>query len=36
MRAIVPRGNLPKTPIDGIEAIGVGRVAEALEKARGQ
>jgi DNA repair protein RadA/Sms len=34
-RAIVPRANLPKAPIDGIEAIGVARVEEALEKARG-
>jgi DNA repair protein RadA/Sms len=34
-RAIVPRANLPKTPIEGIEAIGVARVEEALEKARG-
>jgi DNA repair protein RadA/Sms len=34
-QAIVPRANLPKTPLDGIQAIGVGRVEEALEKIRG-
>jgi DNA repair protein RadA/Sms len=34
-RAIVPRANLPKSPIEGVEAIGVARVEEALEKVRG-
>lgn len=34
-RAIVPRANLPKTALEGIEAVGVARVEEALEKARG-
>ncbi len=29
-RALIPRANLPKTPIDGIEAIGVDRVEEAI------
>ena len=27
--AVIPRANLPKTPIEGIEAIGVDRVEEA-------
>lgn len=30
-RAIVPRGNAPKSTIDGMEIIGVGRLVEALE-----
>ncbi|HEX6591259.1 MAG TPA: DNA repair protein RadA [Moraxellaceae bacterium] len=30
-RAIVPRGNAPKQPIDGMEVVAVGRLAEALE-----
>jgi DNA repair protein RadA/Sms len=33
--AIIPRANLPKTPIEGIEAIGVARVEEALAKVSG-
>ena len=33
-RAIVPRANLPKTPIDGMETIGVERVADAVAAAR--
>jgi DNA repair protein RadA/Sms len=34
-RALVPRANLPKSPIDGIEAIGVARIEEAIEQVRG-
>ena len=30
-RAIVPRANLPRTPIKGMEVIGVGKVKDALE-----
>ena len=30
-RAIVPKGNLPKEPIDGMECIGVKHLKEALE-----
>jgi DNA repair protein RadA/Sms len=30
-RAIIPRANLPKTPIEGIEASGVDRIEEAIE-----
>jgi DNA repair protein RadA/Sms len=30
-RAIVPRGNVPKQGIDGMQVIGVGRLAEAIE-----
>ena len=30
-RAIVPRANLPKEPIQGMEVIGVSKVAEALD-----
>jgi len=30
--AIVPKANLPKTPIDGIEILGVSRLQEALER----
>ncbi|MCH1491103.1 MAG: DNA repair protein RadA [Luminiphilus sp.] len=30
-RAIVPRGNVPKQSIEGLEVIGVGRLSEALE-----
>ncbi len=33
-RAIVPRANLPKTPIDGMKTIGVERVADAVAAAR--
>ena len=33
-RAIVPRANLPKTPIDGMETIGVERVSDAVAAAR--
>jgi DNA repair protein RadA/Sms len=29
-RAVIPRANAPKTPIEGIEAIGVERVEEAV------
>ncbi len=32
-RAIVPRGNLPKHPIEGIEATGVTRLSQAIEAA---
>jgi DNA repair protein RadA/Sms len=32
-QALIPRANLPKTPIEGIEAIGVDRVEEALARA---
>ncbi len=32
-RAIVPAGNVPKGGIDGIEVVGVRRLAEALEQA---
>jgi DNA repair protein RadA/Sms len=31
-RALVPRANLPKAPIEGIEAIGVERIEEAINK----
>ena len=30
-RAIVPKGNVPKQPIKGLEVIGVARLSEALE-----
>ena len=30
-RAIVPAANVPRKPIEGMEVIGVGRLAEALE-----
>lgn len=30
-RAIVPRGNAPKQPIEGLEIIAVGRLSEALD-----
>ena len=30
-RAIVPKANVPKQPISGIEVVGVSRLAEALE-----
>lgn len=30
-QALVPKGNLPKKPIDGIQVIGVSRVEEALD-----
>jgi DNA repair protein RadA/Sms len=33
-RALIPRANLPKTAIDGIEAVGVDRVEEAIAKLR--
>jgi DNA repair protein RadA/Sms len=36
-RALIPRANLPRTPIEGIEAIGVERVEHAVaEAARGE
>jgi DNA repair protein RadA/Sms len=31
-RALIPKANLPKTPIDGIEALGVERVEDAVGK----
>ncbi|MFN7752945.1 MAG: DNA repair protein RadA [Pseudomonadota bacterium] len=34
-RAIVPVANRPRQPIEGIEIVGVSRVEEALEAARG-
>ena len=30
-RAIVPRGNMPKQPIEGMEVIAVQKLTEALE-----
>jgi DNA repair protein RadA/Sms len=30
-RAVVPRGNVPKTPIKGLDVVGVGRLADVLE-----
>jgi len=33
-QALVPRANLPKTPIDGIDAIGLDRVEEAIQRVR--
>ena len=30
-RAIVPRANAPKRPIDGMEVVAVSRLAEALD-----
>ena len=30
-RAIVPKGNVPKSPIPGLEVIGVSKIAQALE-----
>jgi DNA repair protein RadA/Sms len=30
-QALVPRANLPKTPIDGIDAVGIDRVEEAVQ-----
>ena len=30
-RAVVPKANLPKKPIEGIDVIGVSQLAEALE-----
>jgi DNA repair protein RadA/Sms len=29
-RAVIPKANLPKTPIEGIEALGVERIEEAV------
>ncbi|MEJ0100485.1 MAG: DNA repair protein RadA [Pseudomonadota bacterium] len=34
-RALVPEGNLPRGPIEGIEVRGVGRIEEALRKVFG-
>lgn len=31
IRAIVPKGNMPKTPIEGMQITGVTRLAEALD-----
>ena len=31
-RALIPKANLPKTPIDGIEALGVERIEDAVGK----
>jgi DNA repair protein RadA/Sms len=33
-QALVPRANLPKTPIDGIDAVGLDRVEEAIQRVR--
>jgi DNA repair protein RadA/Sms len=33
-RAIVPRANVPRKPIDGLEVVGVERLSEALEALR--
>jgi len=33
-QALVPRANLPKTSIDGIDAIGLDRVEEAIQRVR--
>ena len=33
-QALVPRANLPKTPIDGIDAVGIDRVEEAIQRVR--
>jgi DNA repair protein RadA/Sms len=33
-RALIPRANLPKTAIDGIVAVGVDRVEEAIGRVR--
>ena len=30
-RAIVPKGNLPKKPVDGMAVIGVGKLSDALD-----
>ena len=30
-RAVVPKGNVPKQPIKGLEVIGVSRLSEALD-----
>jgi DNA repair protein RadA/Sms len=32
-RALVPSGNVPRKPVEGIEAVGVSRLQEALERA---
>lgn len=34
-RAVIPRANVPRTPIEGLEIIGVDRLADALEAAVG-
>ena len=34
-RAIIPRANAPRQPIEGLEIIAVDRVADALERIRG-
>jgi DNA repair protein RadA/Sms len=34
-RALIPRANLPKTPIGGIEALGVDRIEEAIARVEG-
>jgi DNA repair protein RadA/Sms len=34
-RAIVPRANVPRKAIDGLEVVGVERLSEALEALRG-
>jgi len=33
-QALVPRANLPKTPIAGIDAVGIDRVEEAVQRVR--
>ena len=33
-QALVPRANLPKTPIEGIDAVGLDRVEEAIQRVR--
>ena len=33
-QALVPRANLPKTPIAGIDAVGIDRVEEAIQRVR--
>jgi DNA repair protein RadA/Sms len=30
-RAIVPKANKPKTPIEGMEIIGINKISEALD-----
>ena len=34
-KAVIPRANVPRTPIEGLEIVGVDRLADALEAAVG-
>jgi DNA repair protein RadA/Sms len=34
--AMIPRGNAPRQPIEGLEVIAVDRLEQALERVRGE